>query len=79
MLRWTRGEVGAEAGIKACLVIVLEVVVVVVAELKNDGVVPNPAPAPAPASVENIDARKGFAPPSIPVACGLNPPTSPVG
>ena len=55
--------------------------VVVVDELKNDGVVPIPAlpPAPAPASVENIDARKGFAPPSIPVACGLSPPTSPVG
>ena len=31
MLRWTRGEVGAEAGIKDGLVIVLEVVVVVVA------------------------------------------------
>ena len=45
-----------------------DVVVVVVVELKNDGVEPNPVPAPEPASVENIEARNGFAPPSIPVA-----------
>lgn len=37
LLRWTRGDVGAEAGIKVCLAIVLGVVVVVVAEEEGRG------------------------------------------
>ena len=48
LLRWTRGDVGAEAGIKVCLAIVLGVVVVVVAYKRtvvdavgDDGLSPN--------------------------------------
>lgn len=40
---------------------------------------PLPKPPPTPAVVVNIVARKGFAAPAIPVACGRRPVPSPVG
>ena len=46
-------------------------------EFKNDGAAPRPPEGLE--SVENIDARNGFAPPSVPVACGRSPTPSPVG
>ena len=42
----------------------------------NDGVEPRPPGLPPDGMVENIDARNGFAPPRVPVACGRRPTPS---